>query len=222
MFFQQLINFWKGDSTLKDIFNEFDEMLVISKEMFEMSTTALFNKSDDFDKVGREVIKLDGKLNALQQTIRRDIVTHITVKGSRDILPCLILMSLVKDAERLGDYAKNIMDVAERFQKKFERGKTFDALKGMQEEMIGWFDKTKDAFNNTDTEHAQKIREAAYKVEKECDRIAWELMNREDKPDAAALALLFRFFKRIAAHLGNICTSVIMPLDKLDYYDVGE
>ena len=27
------------------------------------------------------------------------------------------------------------------------------------------------------------------------------------------------FFKRIIAHLGNVASSLVMPLHKLDYYD---
>lgn len=220
MFIQQLINFWKGDSELKSMFSEFDEMINISKDMFGKATGNLFNPSADMGPVSRELIKLDVRLNGLQQTIRKDIVVHITVKGTKDILPCLILMSLVKDAERLGDYAKNIMEIAERFTD-FERGKYFESLKTMQKSILGWFDETKEAFDKVDAAHAQKIREDAYSCEKECDRLAWEMMTIK-KQDAVALALLFRFFKRVTAHLGNICTSVVMPLDKLDYYEKPE
>lgn len=218
MIIDKLINFWKGDSTLKSIFSEFDEMLVISKEMFEKSTAALFGLTGDLEGDSRELIKLDCRLNAMQQNIRRDIVTHITVQGSKDILPCLLLMSIVKDAERLGDYCKNIMEIAERFTD-FERGSYFETLKKMQKDILNWFDETKSSFDEIDAEHAQKTRENAFASEKECDRIAWEMINAKNKKDAVALALLFRFFKRVSAHLGNICTSVIMPLDKLDYYD---
>lgn len=218
MIIEKVINLWKGDSNLKHMMDEFNEMLVISKDMFKMATSDLFEQSTNIENDIREIVKLDGRLNALQQNIRRDIMIHITVQGSKDVGPCLILMSIVKDAERLGDYAKNIIEIAERFQD-FERGSYFDTLKNMQKDIVKWFDETKDAFQATDAEDAQKTRENAYKSEKECDRIAWELINTKNKKDAVALALLFRFFKRISAHLGNICTSVTMPLDKLDYYD---
>jgi len=33
------------------------------------------------------------------------------------------------------------------------------------------------------------------------------------------LALAFRFLKRVNAHLGNIASSVVMPLHKIDYFD---
>jgi hypothetical protein len=34
--------------------------------------------------------------------------------------------------------------------------------------------------------------------------------------------LLTRFYKRIAAHLSNVLSAVVMPLHKLDYFDERE
>lgn len=217
MITEHFINFWRGDSGLKNILSQFDEMLTIAKEMFKMATTNLFNNNEDLEAEMRELVKLDGRLNALQQNIRRDIVIHISVQGSKDIVPCLLLMSLVKDAERLGDYAKNVIEVAEKFHD-LERGEYYEILKNMRNDILKWFDDTKDSFEKIDEEQAQKTRENSYLSEKECDRIAWEMLTAQRK-DAVALALLFRYFKRTAAHLGNICTSVTMPLDKLDYHE---
>ena len=37
--------------------------------------------------------------------------------------------------------------------------------------------------------------------------------------DAVSRALYFRFLKRITAHVMNFLTSLVMPVDRLDYYD---
>ena len=37
--------------------------------------------------------------------------------------------------------------------------------------------------------------------------------------EAVSRALYYRFLKRITAHLMNFLTSLIMPIDRLDYYD---
>ena len=217
MITEHFINFWRGDSGLKNILSEFDEMLVIAKGMFEKASNNLFNDNEHLEAEMRELVKLDGRLNALQQNIRRDIVIHLSVQSSKDIVPCLLLMSLVKDAERLGDYSKNIIEVAERFNT-FEKGEYYETMKKMRADILKWFDDTKVSFEKIDEEMAQKTRKNSYLSEKECDRIAWEMLTAERK-DAVALALIFRYFKRMSAHLGNICTSVTMPLDKLDYHE---
>src|SRR3989338_9518519 len=107
-----LISFWQDDSELKHIFSRFDEMLLIGKGMFQNSSSAIFKPPANRESFARDLIKSDSKINTLQQVIRRDIITHISVNGIKDILPCLLLVSLVKDAERIGDYSKKIFEVA--------------------------------------------------------------------------------------------------------------
>ena len=41
-------------------------------------------------------------------------------------------------------------------------------------------------------------------------------------PVAVALVLTGRFYKRILGHLTNIATSVVVPADRVDYYDEPE
>ena len=54
----------------------------------------------------------DVEVNALQRTIRRQVVAHLSFQNSRGDVPySLLLVSLVKDVERLGDYAKNLSEV---------------------------------------------------------------------------------------------------------------
>ena len=37
--------------------------------------------------------------------------------------------------------------------------------------------------------------------------------------DAVARALYFRYLKRIVAHLTNLVSALVLPVDRLDYYD---
>ena len=47
---------------------------------------------------------------------------------------------------------------------------------------------------------------------------------RGDHPTSVAVALVLtgRFYKRILGHLANIATSVVVPADRVDYYDEPE
>ena len=102
---------------------------------------------------------------------------------------------------------------------KFVKGDYFSELKKMRGDIVDWFDNTKQAFDKTEKVLAETTMENAFGTAKQCDDITWKLMESRKVEDALAMGLLFRYFKRIAAHLGNICSSVTMPLDKLDYYD---
>ena len=218
MVFQELLGFWQDSSSMKHIFVSFDDMLATAKLTFELATDAVFVEKCDLDRNKRKLIKMDSRLNTLQQVIRRDIITHIAVQGTSDILPCLVMMSITKDAERIGDYAKNICEVAEQGPK-LGKDPLFGFLREMRGSILTWFDQTKAAFDHSDQDRARATRGEAYTFEKKCDELIWELASDEKGRNAVATALLLRFFKRTAAHLGNILTTVIMPFDKIDYHD---
>lgn len=218
MVFQELLSFWHDQSALKHIFSNFDEMLKTSRAMFVLATDAVFSEGNNFEDTKRRLVKMDSRLNTLQQVIRRDIITHIAVQGTGDIVPCLVMMSVTKDAERTGDYAKNILEVAEHC-KSIRKDPLFDELGNMREHIYTWFDKTKEAIQDNNADLAREIRRVAYDHEKNCDHLIWKLAEDNGKRNAVGAALLLRFFKRISAHLGNILTTVVMPFDKIDYYD---
>jgi len=221
MVFQELLSFWHDQSALKHVFTNFDDMLKTSKNMFELATEAIFSGEENLNLSKRRLVKMDSRLNTLQQVIRRDIITHIAVQGTSDIVPCLVMMSVTKDAERTGDYAKNIIEVAEHCAA-IRKDPLLDELKAMREQIFGWFDKTKEAIDKTDGDLAREVREVAYDHEKKCDKLIWELAEDNGGRNAVGAALLLRFFKRVSAHLGNILTTVVMPFDKIDYHDKEE
>ncbi len=217
MVLKELLAIWHDKTPLAEIFKQFDEMIVIAKEMFERSTASLTD-SGKIESSHVQLARMDSRLNTLQQVIRRDIVTHLTVQGVADVVPCLILMSLSKDVERIGDYCKNIDEIY-RNAPNLLKDPLLTLLVDMRYKILSWFDRTKLAFDNKDKGIARSTRAEAYKLEKDCDRYVWELARDNKERNAVAVALIIRFFKRVAAHLGNICTSVTMPIDKLDYFE---
>jgi len=217
MVLKELLSLWNDESTLKELFNRFDEMVVDSKEMFNLATSYLVEENEAED-LGRTLVKMDSKLNTLQQVIRRDIITHISVQGAADVVPCLLLMSITKDAERVGDYCKNIYEMSE-YVAELKNDPLHPDLIDMRSKMLIWFDQTKRAFDRNDLDLASSTRAEAYLHEKECDRLVMKLAKNSGERNAVPVALTIRFMKRVASHLGNICSSVIMPIDKLDYFE---
>lgn len=221
MVLKELLSLWHDDSALKVIFKKFDDMLVGAREMFELSTSNLTEGRVYSEEIGETIKEMDIKLNKLQRIIRRDIVTHLSVQGTGDIVPCLQLMSLIKDAERIGDYCKNIQEIVPE-KPQLKDDPLMPDVMDMRSKILIWFDQTKRAFDRNDKDLAKTTREEAFLFEKECDRIVWSLSRDNKGRNAVAIALLIRFFKRIVAHLGNICTSVTQPLDRLDYFEKPE
>jgi len=221
MVLKELLSLWHDDSALSAIMRKFDEMLINAKEMFSLATSSLVEGRISTEEIGTIIKEMDISLNKLQRKIRRHVVTHLSVQGTGDIVPCLQLMSITKDAERIGDFCKNIQEIVPESPNLLSDPLLPDIL-DMRAKILIWFDQTKRAFDRNDKDLAQKTREEAYLHEKECDRLLWSLAADNKGRNAVPIALLIRFFKRVAAHLGNICTSVVQPLDKLDYFEKPE
>lgn len=197
---------------------EFESMLKIGKDMF-VAVTDLLYLGGDKKVVHKKIFPADKELNKLECKIRGEVVTHISVAGADNLSSMLIFMSVVKDAERIGDYIKNLYDIAEKA-KDFGKGKYGEATLDIRNHILMNFDLVNDAFNSGSTKKAKSILKEIAKLQKKCDKIVNELLNKCDaKERSVAYALTARFYKRILAHLSNIVTSVVMPVNKLDYFD---
>ena len=101
--FRNLLSFWKGKDFLAQVFEEFKSMLDDAEIMFKTACGWLL---DDVDEPGlkQKIYDIDQKVNHMQKDIRKRIVEHLSLQPTVDVAACLVLMSVVKDAERLGDY----------------------------------------------------------------------------------------------------------------------
>ena len=88
------------------------DMLDIDRQTFDLASIPLLS-GQDTDALQSEVSKSDHQVNQLVQQVRRELVVHAAAHGALSEIPVLLLyMSLVKDIERVGDYAKNLLDIA--------------------------------------------------------------------------------------------------------------
>jgi phosphate uptake regulator len=129
-------------------------------------------------------------------------------------------MSVVKDAERLGDYAKNLLEVSGLLEKPVNKDTYMGLFNGIEQEISDLFKQTKEAFIESDENKAAKSWEYQKEIKQRCDEIIRKLARSSlSVNEAVCFTLTARYFKRIASHLTNIATSVILPLTELDYFD---
>ncbi len=217
--FRDLLSFWKGKDFLVYVMDDFKIMLDDTESMFTSVCNQLIEGAQE-PGLKDKIYKIDKKVNSLQREIRRRIVEHLTLQPTVNVNVCLLLMSVVKDAERLGDYCKNLYGVTELLDKPVDKtvfGQYFDDL---DKEILSLFGQTRDAFINADEEKARSAWEYHRRINKTCDKIV-EMLVRSDLGvnEAVCFALIARYFKRIVSHLVNIATSVVLPLSDLDYFD---
>jgi len=216
--FKNLLSFWKGKDFLSQVFGEFNEMLDDAEQMFRLVCSCLLDHSEDLNK--QQVYDIDKKINFRQKDIRRRIVEHLTLQPTVDVTTCLVLMSVVKDAERLGDYCKNLYEVVELLESPIDRELFTRYFNGLDADVLTLFGRTKQAFIDADEEKARSAWDYEKRIAKLCDSIVKELSQSElSVNEAVCLVLVARHVKRIVAHLVNIATSFILPLSDLDYYD---
>ena len=108
--FKQIFELFKSDSLYNQALLECHEMLDIDKEMFNESMNTLRN-SDTAD-IPIDIYAMDKKINEFERDVRRKVMTHLAISGRENLGSGLILVSVVIDIERIGDYTKNIYDLA--------------------------------------------------------------------------------------------------------------
>jgi phosphate uptake regulator len=132
-------------------------------------------------------------------------------------------MSLVKDVERIGDYAKNLAEVRQYHPLPLPDDEYVGELKAIREGVEQSFSIASDVFKTSDHERAVDLIREGRSLTQRCDMLVSRVAASDyGARDATAVVMGTRFYKRIAAHVLNVLSSVVMPLHKLDYYDEKE
>ena len=214
-----VFDFFKGGhSAIESVEETLTQMLIDGREVFDTATDALFGGGKS-KATKKEVRSIDRDINVAQRDVRRDLMLHASVQETVDLPLVLAYMSTVKDAERIGDYSKNVYDIV-RFGADFEHADDREELASYRDRVSNLIGEAAEAFASKDTERAQALIDKADGFLDDYDRHVKAAYKWVGTPaDAVSRALYFRFLKRITAHVMNFLTSLVMPIDRLDYYD---
>lgn len=219
--FTDLITIWRKENLLSQAWEESLEMLDLSHNMFVKAVKK--SKKQENLSVLKELKNRDKEINKYQREVRRKIVTHFSLQNDiNDISSIMVLMNMVIDIERIGDYSKNILDLAIYYPEKLNTKHLHPELHEIEQVVKSRFDKTIDAIKTEDFELANKLLKGFKKqVTTASDRIVNNIisgeLNLDTGSEAAAIALYARYLKRIGSHLKNITTTVINPIDSIGY-----
>lgn len=172
----------------------------------------------------KRIYRQDIEVNKLEREIRKQVITHLSVRSNTADLPyCLFLFSLVKDVERLGDYAKNLTEVMDIRPGPLPDDEVCRKLRALRDEVDETFHTAGAIVSAGDPGRAKERIESGRELTRRCELIIKEIAATDyDARTAVAAVLGARYYKRIAAHLLNILSSVFMPLHKLDFFDEDE
>jgi phosphate uptake regulator len=189
-----------------------------SKQMYLKARKAL--RAPGNVALAKEVLEEDKGINKSERSIRRKLLTHFALTDKIDIGSGFAISSIVIDIERIGDYAKNIADLAILTEGHFACGDYESEVKAIEKKLENMFDHTLHAFKTNDEELARAVM-TLYKdkISFDCSQLRDNIVLDEklSTPNATVTALYLRSLKRIAAHLHNICTSIINPFPRIGY-----
>ncbi len=207
----------EGDERLERVEQKVKEMLVHDKRAFDLAMSALLGEADA-KSLNDEVRQTDRKVNILEREIRRELVVHASVFGGIESPSVLIYMSVVKDIERVGDYAKNLLDLA-LDGANLSLAPNADLWRSLQTEISQYISDVGVAFLKRDAEASHRLRTRGDELLDLFDERVTSLIQ-EEVPSAqnVARALTHRYLKRVVAHLMNLLSAVLMPMDLLDFF----
>jgi phosphate uptake regulator len=217
--FSQLIAALKANDKLDAAFREFAEMLEAAAWMFDEANDVLRRKKSAKD-VGDALYQRDKDINRLLRSLRGNILTHLTVNPVADIPGCLALMSVAKDAERIGDYCKNVYEVGRFYEVDYRIDQYHEPLEDIRTRTKDLFSDVRAAFDASSVRQAKAAIKAADRIRAECDAIEESLLRDKQSVathEAVAYSLLGRHYKRVASHLANIATAVFGKIEELDF-----
>ena len=208
------------DSGIDHIEAQVQRMVTDARHTFDLAMNAVTGGS--VASVADEVRRTDRQINVTEMEIRRELVIHFSVHGGGDATEMLVFMNMIKDLERIGDYNKNVFDLAEEGVS-FAEADDLERILGFRDEISSRIALMGEILTVRDEERARTYIARGDELRREFDTLVAELVHSaEPGLHAVPRALLYRFLKRITAHSVNVVTAVVMPVDRLDYFDEGD
>lgn len=223
---KQFLKMLSEQDLLTQALNDTHEMAEISLRLYELTLKLTFEEPDKAvtPEEVEKVRKKDFLLNHFEKSIRKKVFEHIAIndKEEQQLSTAFILTTIVNNIERIGDYSKNISEVAEI--KRMLKDKEWNIkLQEYSEKIKQIYKDTLDAFRNGDYDLAKKVIDTHYELKSSINEDLVVIATKEPplSVNYAAYALFLRYSKRISSHLMNIATSITNPIDKIGYY-VGD
>jgi len=229
---------WGRRDSLSTTHEVFITMLHQARQAVGVALAARVGQADVAQALAT-VAELEAKADDAEMRLRRLLLVHASVHGAGDIPACLTYMSIGKDAERISDLALGLCRIAEHAEPPSPALR--EDLARLGAAVVAVLDGVPDVIEAEDVDAARLLIKQARAAQQACSARLDDVIRDEsgdDVPQASlaadmvderptwrvdwseqpvALALTYRHLGRIAANVLNIVSSVVVPLDRLDY-----
>jgi len=217
----EIVTLFKSHGPLQEAYDEAILMLRASHDMFDDAVKQLHAEG----ALESDIYARDRQLNKYERSVRRKIVTHMAISSKPDISLGLVLTTIVIDVERIGDYTKNIVELAGAVTGPFDGLELHSEVTEIEEIMGRMFDAIVPALDGSDETQARNIIGSHEIIASKVDGHLRALCAGEAlsgrSGHAATMAIYLRYLKRVSAHLKNVATSVVNPYERFGYREKG-
>ncbi len=211
-----------GDGDFDGIVTKAVSMLGDARHSFDLATLALLTKADPVT-VAEDIRETDDRINRTEQELRSELVVHVAVQGNSDIGSVLGFTLLLKKIERIGDQAKNILELAENGVTLAGTAET-DELLAERQTISALFGEAGALLSAADADAAEvdDYADRASAIMADHQAKMDEFMNSE-RPgrEVVPLAIYYRYLRRIVANLIGTVRMSSESLPHADYLDDG-
>ncbi len=206
----------KMKSTLVDAaFRDVSDMLRQSERMLSLALEAVLENKE----LEVNLDQMDDTVDEGERMVRRTILEHLAVNPRQDLVSSLVLVSMVQDAERIGDFASGLIELL-GMAKGPREGRFAAELRALANQLRPLFEITEAAFREDDVDRAKQVITAYHRLRGELkvyrERVA-------DSDLSADMALVYagsaQILRRVGAHLCNIASTVVQPYDRMRHGD---
>ncbi|MCP4655218.1 MAG: hypothetical protein GY856_07345 [bacterium] len=213
--FERIKAILSGESRIRSAYDETFHMMASVATLFKEASALLL----DGQPPSLDIHKEDKRINEMEQSIRREILEHLSTRSETEVSASLILSAVVGYVERVGDYAKNIEELAVLYGRPLRECDVAADLVEVTDQICEYMEWAQRAFAEENKELALQVIKRHKKNQQICDRHVEAMFASKGavKDDALVSALYARYLKRVSAGLKNVCTSVTAPFDHIGY-----
>jgi phosphate transport system protein len=218
---KEIMAAWQDGSLMRDAVTKLAEMIGNAEFVFNHGWETCVGQTV-VEEIRNTVREHDKAVNRGERDIRRMAAEHLTINPGQDVSGCLALMLMAKDAERLGDHARNLYDIGVALEGCGRELPIFDKIEPIAKGLSDLLPQLRQAILESDETRTHQILERYQELKKEIRTASDALYaSSMETRTAVSAALLLRYLRRANAHLGNIASGIIFPLENIDFVSRG-
>ena len=203
--------FRKGPSGLEHAISKAVGMLGDARHSYDLATLTLLTGTS-VDAVDADIRATDQRINQTELELRSQLVVHISVQGAMDIGSVLGLILLINKIERIGDQAKNVLDLAEAGAMLADLPDS-DVLLAERAEISALFGEVAELMQEPDDDRFDDLSRRCERLQADHQaKIVSYIHSTEPGNVVVPRAFYYRYLKRIVANLFGIVRAASEPV----------